>query len=97
MKLYKVSENFDIVSLEKSVESFLPSHFRVEKYKLSQIGRLSYFVREFAFGKKDFKNIPKKFIMQCIKHYEHKPITEIDRKFSDEDGMLATYDKDIFQ
>ena len=94
--VYKVDENFDVMSLEKSVESLLPGHFRVEKYKLSQIGQLSYFVREFTFGKKDFKNIPKKFIMQCLKYYEHQQITEIDRKFADEDGMIATYDKDIF-
>jgi len=93
--VYKVKKEFDTNILEKNIEELLPGHFRVEKYKLSQIGQFTYFVREFA-EKKDFKNVPKKFIMQCVKYYKHRPITEVDRKFEDEDGLLATYDKSIF-
>lgn len=95
--VYQVSEDFDIDELDRAIEQSFPGTFRVEKYKMTQIGNLSYFVKEFTSGKLEFKNIPRKFIMQCLKHYEKNDISETDRKFTDECNMVATYDKDIFK
>jgi hypothetical protein len=70
--------------------------YRVDVFKLKQLGSRSYFVKENQNNKVDFKAIPKKFIVQCIKYYENKPIMDIDRKFTDDMNMVATYDKSIF-
>jgi hypothetical protein len=94
--VYQVPEDFDIDDLSKRVEEKFPGVFRTEKYRMTQIGSLSYFVKEFPSGKREFKNVPKKFIMQCVKYYEKKVIDVLDRKFTDENNLVATYDKDIF-
>jgi hypothetical protein len=71
--------------------------YRVEFFKLKQLGNYSYFVKEFIASEKvEFKKIPKKFSAQCIKYYEGKSINEFDRKFIDEMEMIATYDTSIF-
>lgn len=101
--VYEVDHDFDVESFTKSVNDLdtqiAPTKvataseiYRVEMYKLIQIGQLDYYVREFTDGRKDFKNVPKKFIMQCIKYYEKSEIIDLDRKFTDDSGMIATYD-----
>lgn len=101
--VYEVDHDFDVELFKKSVNDLDPQIaptkvatasdiYRVEMYKLVQIGQLDYYVREFTDGRKDFKNVPKKFIMQCIKYYEKSEISDLDRKFTDESGMIATYD-----
>jgi hypothetical protein len=44
-----------------------------------------------------FKGVPKKFSAQCVKFYENQPILEIDRKFTDDNNLIATYDQSIFE
>jgi hypothetical protein len=59
--------------------------YRVDVFKLVQLGNRAYFVKEAINNKKiEFKSIPKKFSAQCIKYYEKKPINSIDKKFTDE-------------
>lgn len=97
--VFKVNEDFDLDLFTKSVNELCPSKvvdaseiYRVEMYKLVQLGQFDFFVREFTDGRRDFKNVPKKFIAQCIKYYEKNEILEVDRKFTDELGIVATYD-----
>ena len=88
-----VSEvGFNIIEFTKNINELKPNYFRIEMYKLVQLGKLPYFVKEHIDGKKEFKNIPKKFLMQCIKYYEQKEVIEVDRKFTDESGLIATFD-----
>lgn len=104
--VYEVNHDFDLESFTEYVNELdsqiaptkvAPASevYRVEMYKLVQIGQLDYYVREFTDGRKDFKNVPKKFLMQCIKYYEKSEMIELDRKFTDECGMTATYDLPI--
>ena len=80
-------------------------YFHVRPFRLIQLGKFPYFAKE-HFDQSlvedglgyhtEFKNVPKKFILQCIKYYEVNPITELDKKFVDENGYIATYDEPLF-
>ena len=71
--------------------------YRVDVFKLKQLGNRSYFVKELIGNDKvEFKAVPKKFSVQCVKFYEQKPISEIDRKFTDDIDLIATYDSSVF-
>ena len=96
--IYEVNEKFDSRELEKFVNRLMPSYFKVEMFKLIKFDNHDIYVREYTNGKRDFKKVQKKFILQAIKHYESLPIEELDRKFTDsESGMVATFDKAIFE
>lgn len=84
--------DFNISEFTKNINELKPNYFRIEMYKLVQLGKLPYFVKEHIDGKREFKNIHKKFLMQCIKYYEQKEVIELDRKFTDEYGLIATFD-----
>ena len=71
--------------------------YRVDVFKLKQLGCRAFFVKELIGSDKvEFKAVPKKFSVQSVKFYEGKDITDIDRKFTDEMDMIATYDSNIF-
>jgi hypothetical protein len=71
--------------------------YRVDVFKLKQLGNRPYFVKELISNDKvEFKAVPKKFSAQCVKFYEGKDITSLDRKFTDEMDMIATYDSSVF-
>jgi hypothetical protein len=96
--IYEVNEKFDSKELEIFVESHMPSYFKVEMFKLIKFENHEIDVKEYTTGKRDFKKVQKKFILQSIKYYESLPIEELDRKFTDsESGMVATFDKAIFE
>ena len=95
--IYEVNENFNVRELQNFVESYKPSYFKVEMFKLIKFHSNDIYVREFTNGKKDLKKVQKRFVMQAIKYYESLPIEELDRKFTDtESGMVATFDKSLF-
>ena len=91
-------DSFRIDKFMEIVEKVHPGYFHIDVFKLVQIGNFPYFVKQYINSNKknEFKGIPKKLIMQCIKYYSNKPIEEIDRKFTDDNGYIATYDNSIF-
>lgn len=92
----KLLEIENMKKIENTIEEFRFGYYRVDIYKLKQIGGLPYFIKEYLNKDKlEFKNVPKKFIMQIIKYYEGNEITELDRKFTDDSGLIATYDETI--
>lgn len=93
--IYEVNPSFNCDNLRKIIEEKFPNTFKIEKYKLIQMKDFLFFAKEKDNNKVEFKSIPKKFLMQCVKYYEKREITELDRKFTDE-GITATYDSDIF-
>lgn len=79
------------------------SFFKVLAFRLVKLPKYDYFVKEYfdpsepsGITRREFKCTPLPFLMQCIKQYEQKPMTEIDRKFMTESGHLATFDEAIF-
>lgn len=95
--IYEVNEDFNVKELEIFVNTIKPSYFRVEMFKLIKIDHHDIYVKEYINGKREFKKLQKKFIMQTIKYYESLPIEELDRKFIDSDsGLIATFDKSLF-
>lgn len=95
--VFKIDDvsGFDLEEFTSIINAIDPNIYRTEMYHLKQLGKQKFFAKEFSDGRVIFKGIPKKFIMQCIKHYEGREIEEIDRKFSDELGYIATYDQSI--
>jgi len=90
---------FDYDSFAKLVNSVHLNYFHIRMFKLVKLGPHPYFVKEYIRPcdiKKEFKCVPKKFIMQTIKFYESEPIIELDRKFADVSGYIATFDRSIF-
>jgi hypothetical protein len=95
----KDSSLFDYDSFAKLVNSVHSNYFHVRMFKLVKLGHHPYFVKEYIKPsdiKNEFKCVPKKFIMQAIKFYESEPIIELDRKFADVSGYIATFDKSVF-
>jgi len=71
--------------------------YRVDVFKLKQLGTRAFFVKELIGSDKvEFKAVPKKFSVQSVKFYEGKPITDLDKKFTDEMELIATYDSSVF-
>lgn len=90
---------FDYESFAKLVNSVHLNYFHIRMFKLVKLGSHPYFVKEYIKPndiRNEFKCVPKKFIMQVIKFYESKPMIELDRKFADVSGYIATFDKSIF-
>lgn len=88
-------------NLVNSVHDF----FRIEVFKLRHVSNKKYYIKEFIDNSADstnlvnptkkieFKNIPKRHIMQVIRHYENSPLEELDTKYVEETGII--YDSDI--
>ena len=70
---------------------------RIEAFTLKSIGGKKFFVKENCIDNSvDFKGIQSYFFMQVYKTYLQKNIEEIDKKFYF-DGLLATFDKGVFE
>jgi len=90
---------FDYDLFSKLINDVHFDYFHIRMFDLVQLGQRPFFFKNYIRPhdiKKEFKAVPKKFIMQAIKFYEYKPIIELDRKFIDESGYVATFDKSIF-
>ena len=94
---YARIDEFNITEFEAFVEAIRSGYFRVDFYTLRQLGEHLMFIKEFKNGKRVFKKVQKRFVMQAIKFYESQPIIDLDRKFTDLDsGMTATFDNNLF-
>ncbi|CAF4701245.1 unnamed protein product [Rotaria sp. Silwood1] len=74
------------------MDNYHGTFFKVIPFRLVKLPQYNYFVKEYfdpsqsvdndqiVITRCEFKCIPLPFLMQCIKKYEDKPITEIDRK-----------------
>ncbi|CAF0911121.1 unnamed protein product [Rotaria sp. Silwood1] len=90
------------------MDNYHGTFFKVIPFRLVKLPQYNYFVKEYfdpsqsvdndqiVITRCEFKCIPLPFLMQCIKKYEDKPITEIDRKVTIEYGHVATLDEFIF-
>ena len=83
-------------NIKKLITDNFGTFYNVTIFNLKRFDEKSYYIKEHLDNNKvEFKQIPRKFLMQCIKKYENKEIIDIDRKFLDE-GYVATYDSSIF-
>ncbi|CAF2797752.1 unnamed protein product [Rotaria sp. Silwood2] len=99
---------YDPLVLRRLMDNYHGTFFKVIPFRLIKLPQYNYFVKEYfnppqsvdndqiAITRCEFKCIPLPFFMQCVKKYEDKPITEIDRKFTIESGHVATLDVSIF-
>jgi hypothetical protein len=95
-------DNFDFDKLSKSIESIDPdlSIYRVETFHLVQLKPYDYFVKEIVKTSDpksypvQFKQIPKHFVIQAIKHYTKKPIELLDKKFMFE-NFICSFDSGL--
>ncbi|CAM9146994.1 unnamed protein product [Ectocarpus fasciculatus] len=72
---------------------------KISLFKLTQLApKRAHFVKEDIDGHAavQFKHVPKRFIMQAVKHYEGKPVLETDRLFMD-DGEFAMFVNNHYQ
>jgi hypothetical protein len=100
--------SYDPVRFRSMFDRYHGDFFKVLAFRLVKLPKYNYFVKEYfdplqtiderviAVIRREFKCIPRLFLMQCIKQYESKPILEIDRKFSTESSHVATLDESIF-
>jgi hypothetical protein len=100
--------NGDEIVLKNSNENFwsifirggIPNWLKMTQFHLRQLKPYDYFVKEHFTDldpghvcKKEFKCIPNKRLIESIKHYEGKKVTEIDLRFKDDDGRIAVYER----
>jgi hypothetical protein len=100
--------SYDPTIFHRLFNHYHGTFYRVDAFRLIKLPKYDYFVKEYfhpssetenepiIITNRKFKCIPPVFIMQCIKQYEGKPVLEIDRKFSDDTGNIATFDESIF-
>lgn len=69
--------------------------YRLETFKLNNIGDRKYFVKEFLNGDITFKAVPSFHFLQAYKEYFNLPLDKKDLQFFYE-GQLATFDEPIF-
>lgn len=88
---FPISKFTTLVNNLESTEGF----FHIKFFKLVQIGNIhQYFIKEYTDKsyKNEFRNVPKKIFMQCMKFYYDEQQNDLDRKFIDDNGEIATYD-----
>lgn len=97
--------NFDIFSYADFCNFVNNSDdlFKVQIFKLSKITNENYYVKEFlnenmeSKGKVEFKNVPKKHIMQIVKKYKSNfcevAYSDLDFKYVEENGNIYVSDK----
>jgi hypothetical protein len=103
--VYQINCSLDVFKEKKYYEKIFALNkdddlFHVRTFKLIKLSDKGYFIKDYVMDssdkKKEFKCCPKKFIIQCIKFAEKKPIELNDLKFMDE-GMIATYERSVFE
>lgn len=94
--IIEVEDDFDIQKLKESIDNKFPDMFHTRKFKLVELGQTGFFVKQHSTGKIEFKVCGGEFIAQCIKFYTKQPILEIDRQFTNSNG-LAVYKKSKFE
>lgn len=97
--IYEISKDYDITQFVNDIEKNCPlfSIYRIEKFTIEKLNPYQYYVKnKIDLNKIEFKCIPKKHIIQCIKYFENdKTICLIDRKFNHE-GEDVTIDQPLF-
>lgn len=69
--------------------------YRLETFKLNNVGDRKYFVKEYLNGDITFKAIPSFHFLQAYKEYFNLPLDKKDLQFFYE-GQLATFEEPIF-
>ena len=100
--------SYDSLIFRSMFDRYHGHFFKVLAFRLVKLPKHDYFVKEYfdpfqtidnqqiVITRREFKCIPVPFIQQCIKQYQGKTITEMDRKFTTESGHIATFDEPIF-
>lgn len=70
--------------------------YRLEEFKLNNIGNRKFFVKEFFNGDIDFKGIPSFYFLQAYKEYFKLPLDSKDLQFIYE-GQLSSFLEPIFK
>jgi len=63
--------------------------FHIDVYTLRQLGSCKYFVKEYDDGRIEYKCVPKKALMQCIKEYHKLILTTRDLEYVDDHHVVA--------
>jgi hypothetical protein len=88
-----VSEEY----LKDVVKKYMNGHlFHVRVFTLHQIGCTPYYYKLYSDGTKELRTVPKKYVMQVIKHLEGREINKLDLTGVDDDGNAYVYIKSIF-
>lgn len=95
-------DNFDFDNLVENIKQIDPDFliYRVETFYLRQLKPYDYFIKEITksndpkSNKVQFKQIPKHFVLQAIKHYTKKPINTLDKKFMFE-NFICSFDNNL--
>lgn len=81
--------NYDeFVEIVNQTETF----FRTRVFRLKKTSNKNYFVKEFVDTSEsttvEFKNVPKRHIMQVVKNYDNKELEELDFKYIENTGVI---------
>lgn len=108
--IYEIDKSYDISDFINSIKQIDPSEsvYRVEKFNLLQLCPYNYFVKIIQANtniddiklfntKYQFKLMPKRHLIQCIKHCESETnITELDKKITFEDEDVTQDNQLVF-
>ena len=74
--------------------------YRVEQFVLKKLSPYDYWIKEITYSNEteikpiQFKQVPKHFICQIIKHFTNEKVNELDKKFMFE-NFVCTFDNEL--
>lgn len=105
MRLYSKSGDEIIYEIDDVSEEYLRDivdrytigHiFHVRVFTLHRIGCTPYYYKLYSDGTKELRTVPKKYVMQVIKHLDGSEINKLDLTGVDDEGNAYVYIKSIF-
>ena len=94
--IFELNDDLKNESLTNVMSAYSKQIFHVRIFTLRQFEGVPYFYKEYLDGTIEPRKVQKKYMMQVIKHYENKPIEELDLTSMDDDGFPYVYKKSIF-
>lgn len=97
--IFELDDDIDIDKLNEVIGTYPDTFYHIRYFTLRAFDDTPYFYKEYDNGSIEPRMVPKRYMMQVLKHFEEQPITELDLTFTDKtDGhtMVATYKHSIF-
>lgn len=94
--IFSLHDNLKNEDLLETMKEYNKQIFHVKIFTLKQFDGVPYYYKMYTDGTIEPRKVNKKYMMQVIKHYEGKPIEELDLTCVDDERIPYVYKKSIF-
>lgn len=86
----------DNIDIFKDHLSQFPWEFKIRSFKIEYIQKINAYRRIFPDATYDFKEVPREYLLQCIKYFRNEDMNATDLTFTHQSGKLAMFIESIF-